>query len=139
MTDDDRVPDSELPRDIASSMSARDVTSLVTLFVTMLASAKAEILMAMNENSNRAGERWGQHEKEHADQLRRLEVIESALKQHLDAEARDMLVMEARVRPFKVLGTTVALHWRDIVILVLGVLTLLGIGSDLVNHWHLLQ
>jgi ferric-dicitrate binding protein FerR (iron transport regulator) len=118
------------PRD-DGSMSARDVTSLVTLFVTMLASTKAEIIAAMDANSHRAAERWQTHEREHASTLGRLADLERELHAHLDKEERDDLIMDARIRPLRTLGHRAVLHWRDIVIFLFALLALLGVGTDL--------
>jgi hypothetical protein len=112
------------------SMPARDVTSLVTLFVSMLAQTKGEILHALTVNSDAASARWAAHEREVAGHLARLDNLEIAVAAHLAKEERADLVMDARVRPLRFIGGRLVAHWRDIVILVVALLTLVGIGTE---------
>ena len=103
------------------AMPASDVTSLVTLFSTMLTQAKGEILAAMATNSENAAARWTTHEREVAKDVERLARVEMLLQQHLDEQVLDDAVMSARIAPVKTTAQWVGAHWKDLVILLVGV------------------
>lgn len=133
MVSEDMPPDTTL----SGSMSARDVTSLVTLFVTMLASSKGEIIGAMEANSAKAAERWQQHDKVHHDERKSLEDLQKTLDDHMaiaqarwDKERDEDLIMKGRIQPVRTVGYLLSHNWRTILLIVLGILALLGISED---------
>lgn len=115
------------------ALTASEITGLIGLFQTMLDKTEANIVKVMEGNSERATERWAKHDLELAANTKRvtdrfaaidarLQLTADALQAHLDREHEEDIRMDARIRPIRGgLGWLWA-HWRDIVLLVIGVI-----------------
>jgi hypothetical protein len=119
-------------------LTATDVTALVSLMSGMLDRMESRIIARLDDNSRLASERWAKHDAELAENtkrvVKRFEVVEAdlltvsnCLKGHLDKEHDEELASEIRVRPVKSIGRFVVANWKDILILVIGVLAVLGV------------
>lgn len=124
-----------------SEMTVSDVTGLVHLFNGMLVSMEGRLIAKIDETSRLAAERWAAHDLERltfreldAKRFEKLEqaifTVEITLKQHLDKERDEDLVLDARVRPIKSVGGYIIHNWRTLLLAILAVLAILGITSE---------
>jgi hypothetical protein len=122
-----------------------DVTALMSLINSMLQAMEYRILQRLDTNSIAAAERWAKHDAEleqsnrrTADRFERMElaleatneVVQGHLRKQQDAEIR----MDARVRPIRGSLSWLWLHWRDIVLLVIGMIALGTFLVDAFGH-----
>jgi hypothetical protein len=125
------------------TLTAAEITGLIGLFQTMLDKTEGRILDAMADNSERATERWAKHDRELEANTRRvaerfaavdarLQATVGTLQELLDREHDDDVRMDARIRPIR--GSLAWLwgHWRDIVLLIIG---LIAMGTFLVESF----
>lgn len=126
---------------ISGAMSARDVTELVKLFVSMLHETKNDLLAAMSANSLAAHDRWTRHEAEHAQLMEQwrceLEELSTKFTAHEEValarwkeQDHEEEVFDARVEPLKAGWAWIRKHWRDLLIVMLGLLALLGFSTQ---------
>ena len=129
----------------ATSVSAAGVTSLVALFQTMLLATEKRILDAMAENSHAAADRWKKHDDELERNTQRvterfvaldarLQTTADALAAHLDAERVEDIRMDARIRPIRGSIAWLWIHWRDVVLLTIGLIALGTFLIDALSH-----
>jgi len=131
---------------VAPSMTASEVATLVSLFQTMLDRTERNILDRLDENSRGANARWTKHDEE-LDRNReaiagKFLAMEKRLDDHLvianahfTREHDDDLVMQARVRPVQIGVAWAANHWKDIVILSVGVVGLFAVAADIASRY----
>lgn len=134
-----------------------EAASMIAAVATLVAGSTATIMARLDENSRAAADRW----KLHDDELSRnriaitakfekvekelqveIEILEKELAAHLVVanahfarEHDDDLVMQARVRPVQIGLQWAVNHWKDIVILVIGVLGLMAVTADVVSRY----
>lgn len=114
----------------AQGMSARDVTALVHLFVSMLQEVKKDLLSALENNSRGAQERWEKHEKEHADLAERLDCHIEEAQKRWKADDQEEERFDARVEPIKAFLQWLRYNWKDILLLIIGLLALIGFSTE---------
>jgi len=129
--------------EVPSRWSASDVIGVINVFERMLLAMEARLVAKMDENSRLASDRWAQHdaqlaanEKKIVDRFARLEgdlvTMETVLNAHLKKEETESIVNEARIRP--IMGSIAWFwkNWRDVVLLVIGVIAM---GTFLVEAY----
>lgn len=123
------------------TMSVTEVTGLVQLFNNSLLAMEGRLIAKMDENSRRASERWAKHDLELEANTKRIvarfekveasiTLIEKSLKEHLDKEHDDELVVQARVKPITTVAGYIAKNWRTILLLIVSVLAILGFSGE---------
>ena len=129
-------------------MSVAEVTGLVNLFTSMLATSTAQIIARIDANSSAESERWRKHDAEldrnREQVVERFLKVENALDRHLQVanahftkEHDEDLVMDARVRPVRVSLAYVAGHWKTVLLVLLSVLGLMGVWLDVIRDAEL--
>lgn len=128
-----------------AELSARDVTSLVQLFNVMLNAMEGRIVRKIDDYAHSESRRW----EEHAADVQRLTEswttraiaiettiadLERRLDDHLDKEHDEEVRADARIRPVKTVAEWFVFHWRDLVILGIGIIALLGFLGDTLSH-----
>lgn len=119
-------------------LSPTEVTALITLIDTRLGRMEDRIIARLDVNSAGATERWAKHDAELAENTKRVVarflLIEKSLDEHMvianDHFAREhdsVLVSAARQRPVRLTVAWLAANWKDLVILAVGILVVLGI------------
>jgi hypothetical protein len=129
-----------------SNGSIGDAASLIAAVATLVAGSTQTIMSRLDENARGATERWRLHDEQLADNTRRvvarfealergLTTTEQALRQHLDAQHDEDLVMQARVRPVRIGVAWMVAHWKDVAILVVAVLGLFAVTADILSRY----
>jgi len=119
-------------------LSPTEVTALLALIDTRLGRTEDRIIARLDANSTGATERWVKHDAELAENVlrttNRFLLIERALDDHIQIanahfgrEHDAVLVSAARQRPVRLTISWLAANWKDLVILAVGVLVVLGI------------
>ena len=119
-------------------LTATDVTAIVGLMSGMLDRMESRIIARLDDNSRLASERWSKHDAEltanTARVIKRFETIEgelltvsNCLKGHLDREHDEDVATDARLRPIKGIGGWFVANWKDVLILIVGALVILGV------------
>ena len=119
-------------------LSSTEVTALIALIDTRLGRTEDRIIARLDANSTGATERWVKHDAELAENVlrttNRFLLIERALDDHIQIanahfgrEHDAVLVSAARQRPVRLTISWLAANWKDLVILAVGVLVVLGI------------
>lgn len=142
MTDEDVTPALVIPPHPVA-LSPSEITSLIGLFQVMLDRTERNILDRLDDNSKGASARWRKHDEELAtnrglivDRFERVEAAiattSKALEAVLDRDHDDDVRMDARIRPLRgTLGWLWA-HWRDLVLLLIG---LIALGTFMVESF----
>jgi len=119
-------------------LSPTEVTALISLIDARLGRMEDRIIARLDLNSAGATERWAKHDLELAENTKRVVarflLIEKSLDEHMvianahfgrehDAE----LVSRERQRPVRLTAAWLGANWKDLVILAVGVLVVLGI------------
>lgn len=119
-------------------LSPTEVTALISLIDTRLGRMEDRIIARLDVNSAGAKERWDKHDAELAENTKRVVarflLIEKSLDEHMvianDHFAREHdaeLVSKERQRPVRLTVAWLAANWKDLVILAVGILVVLGI------------
>jgi len=119
-------------------LSPTEVTALITLIDARLGRMEDRIIARLDANSAGATERWVKHDKELAENTKRVVdrfiLLEAALDDHLqianlhfDREHDAALLSTARQRPVRLTVAWIAANWMQIALLVIAILTILGI------------
>jgi hypothetical protein len=128
----------------SSPVSSSEMVQLLGLFTSLLHQTETRILEGMRHatgqlgedlalNSQAAKERWAKHELEHAkerqDLCERWENHIAEAERRWLIEDREEVKFDARVQPVRA-----AIQWmwnsrKDIIIIILGILTLLGLSA----------
>ena len=117
---------------VTSGTTAGDITALVALFQGMLSFTEGRILAALAENSRAASERWARHDRELAENTKRvvdrfekiemgMEATAELVRDHHAKAHDDEIRMDARIRPIR---GSIAWLWtqrRDIIIVLIGI------------------
>jgi hypothetical protein len=117
------------------ALSPSEITGLIGLFQTMLDRTERNILDRLDDNSKGASARWRKHDDELEVNrgliVARFEALEAAiattskaLEALLDREHDDDVRMDARIRPLRGSISWLWVHWRDIVLLLIGMVAL---------------
>jgi len=123
---------------LSGSMTAGDVTALISLIDARLGRMEDRIIARLDQNSAGATERWAKHDAELAENTKRIVarflLIEKCLDDHIvianahfGREHDAVLVSAARQRPVRLTISWLAANWKDLVILAVGALVVLGI------------
>lgn len=126
-------------------MSVTEVTGLVQLFNNQLLAMEGRLAAKMDENSRAAAERWARHDQELEANTKRIVarfekleaailVVEKTLEAHLDREHEEDLITEARVKPVKTVFGWLWSHWRDLLLLFIGLVAAGTFFLDWVTH-----
>ena len=119
-------------------LSPTEVTALIALIDTRLGRTEDRIIARLDANSTGATERWVKHDAELAENVlrttNRFLLIERALDDHIqianahfDREHDAVVTSAARQRPVRLTLAWLAANWKDLVILAVGALVILGI------------
>lgn len=134
VTDNEAAPPAVVPPHPVT-LTASEITGLIGLFQTMLDAMEGRIIDRLDANSRGASDRWRKHDEELAANTQRVvarfERVEAAiattakaLEMHLDREHDDDVRMDARIRPIRGSLGWVWAHWRDLVLLGIGLVAL---------------
>lgn len=138
---DGQVPPETQP----STMAVPEVMSLITLFTNLLQAMEHRILSRMDESSLAAAARWKLHDEElernriaitarFERNEKAMRELEEALENLLQREHDEDLVVEARVRPVKTVFGWLWAHWRDLVLLFIGLVAAATFLLDWLTH-----
>ena len=125
----------------SGGMSIADVTGILHLFEQMLLSMEARIVRKFEESAKLSDSQWAKHDAEADRTLKRMDdrfvkieqqllTVDTALESHLVREREEDIIMDARVKPVKNAFTWVAIHWRDIVLLLVALLGFAALTAD---------
>ena len=128
------------------SLTGAETATLLTLIDARLARMEDRIIARLDLNAAGAAERWRLHDEQSDLAVETITAKFVALGERLDAHmvvanahfARqhdDDLVMQARVRPVRVGVAWAATHWKDIAILLVGILGFLAVAADLASRY----
>ena len=128
------------------SLTGAETATLLTLIDARLARMEDRIIARLDLNAAGAAERWRLHDEQSDLAVETITAKFVALGERLDAHvvvanahfARqhdDDLVMQARVRPVRVGVAWAASHWKDIAILLVGILGFLAVAADLASRY----
>ena len=126
-------------------MSVTEVTGLVQLFNNQLLAMEGRLSAKMDDNSRAAADRWRKHDEELEANTSRIVTrfekieghiikVETVLTAHLDREHDEDVASEARVKPVKTVVGWLWLHWRDLVLLFIGIVAAGTFFLDWVTH-----
>jgi len=122
-----------------------DLVQLVALFTSLLHQTESRILEGMRHatgqlgedlaaNSAAAKERWAKHETEHAaerlDWQKRWEAHITEAERRWTIEDQESVKFDARVQPVRATIQWVWSYRKDIIIILLGIFTLLGLSAS---------
>jgi hypothetical protein len=121
-----------------NGLSGGDMLALIAHITDLLNASEARIIDRLDENSERASERWKKHDDELAANTKRITdrflIIENdlamtnkCLTEHLKKEENEDLAAEIRVAPLRAIGHFLVHNWKDILIFILGALVLIGV------------
>ena len=119
-------------------LSPTEVTALITLIDARLGRMEDRIIARLDQNSAGATERWAKHDLELAENTKRVVarflLIEKSLDDHIQIanahfgrEHDATITSAARQRPVRLTIAWLAANWKDLVILAVGILVVLGI------------
>jgi hypothetical protein len=122
-----------------------DVTALMSLINSMLQAMEFRILQRLDLNSQAATERWAKHDAELAENTKRvvdrferlelaLEATNVSVRDHHQREHERQIVTDARIRPIRGSISWLWLHWRDVVLLIIGMIALGTFLVDFFGH-----
>jgi hypothetical protein len=100
-------------------MTVVDATAILTLFEQMLLAMETRFIARDEDTRRLEAGRWEAHLHEHT-------VIDT----HLREVHEDELVVQARVRPVRNTFVWLADHWRDVVLLAIGLVALATLITD---------
>lgn len=117
----------------------------MSLINSMLQAMEYRILQRLDQNSLAATERWAKHDAELAANTKRvvdrfeklelaLEATNQSVREHHQREHEKQLVVDARIRPIRGSIAWLWLHWRDIVLLLIGLIALGTFVADAIGH-----
>ena len=121
------------------ALTASEITGLVGLFQTMLDRTEARIIGRLDANASGAAERWAKHDAEALEErtrtVARFESVESDVRTHLkQAHDRDIIARE-RLRTITGPVSWLWAHWRDVVLLLIGLIALGTFVVESANRW----
>lgn len=103
---------------------------MLHLFEVMLLAMERRLVERMEENSELARSNWAKHDAELATNTRRIverfEALEKQLGLHLEEARLHRVASDARVRPVRSAFSWTWDHWRDIVLLAIGLFALVS-------------
>jgi hypothetical protein len=110
--------------------------SVIHLFEVMLLAMERRLVEKMDDNSRLASERWAKHDLELEQNSKRITdrfvMIETQLGLHL-AQVRDRkLIVDARSQPIRKALGWLWDHWRDVVLLAIGLFALLAAITEVI-------
>lgn len=123
------------------SMTAGDVTALITVFQAMLDRSERRIIERLDQNSAGASERWTLHEKEHGAIDTRMAQGEAILTEHIaksmafyEKYHAEEIAEEARLQPFKLSVQWLWANWRTILLLMVALVAILGFSGETLDR-----
>jgi anti-sigma-K factor RskA len=119
-------------------LSVVETTALIALIDLRLGRLEDNIIGRLDSNAAGATERWAKHDADLAENTKRVVarflLIEKVLDEHIvianahfDREHDAVVTSAARQRPVRLTLAWLAANWKDLVILAVGALVLLGI------------
>ena len=132
--------------DGSNGAGVADAAALIAAVATLVSGSTQTIMARLDENARGATERWRLHDEElsrnRASITAKFLKIETALDDHTTVanahfarEHDDDLVMQARVRPVQIGVAWAANHWKDIVILGVGLVGLFAVAADILARY----
>ncbi len=142
MSDDVTTSQDGLQTPLASVDS---IITLIHSFSAMVQGVKNDLLREMAANAQASRERWDRWERDFAkyqrDTDRRIELLEEqtkAIHGRLDSMDREKergeLVWDSRVAPLKKGGIWLGAHYRDLLLVILGILAILGFSTETIQR-----
>jgi hypothetical protein len=120
----------------AASLDA--ITTLIHSFGSMMTSMEARLSTQIKENAAASKERWMRWETDFKEYRlandERVNALRRDLDVHLDERQRDEIRWDSRVEPLRTSGMWLGRHWRDLILMILGVLAVLGFSSDTLHQ-----
>lgn len=115
----------------AASLDA--VTTLVHSFALMVQGVEHRLTERLTDNAQQSRERWTRWESDFREYReatdRRIGILEASVHDHHAEAERARIVADARTRPIRFGAAWLWDNRRDILILILGLLTLLGVAD----------
>jgi hypothetical protein len=133
----------EIVPEVSPRWSASDVLGVINVFERMLLAMEARLVSKMDDHNKLESDRWATHdaklienEKKIVARFERLEndilAMEATLESHLKREERQDIEAEARIKPLKGVIAWFWRNWRDLVLLLIGIVAL---GTFLVESY----
>lgn len=121
------------------------ITTLIHSFASMMSSMEKRLADQISHNAGASKERWERWEREfekyQRDTGRRIELLEeqhSIQQNRVDAlykeKEHDEIVWDSRLGPVKRAGIWLGRHARDIIIVILGILAVLGFSTEAIQR-----
>jgi hypothetical protein len=134
------------PDTAVNRSSIGDAAALIAALGALVNASTATIMARLEENSRGATERWRLNDERVADDARRSEarvekieksilVVQRALEMHLDGHHDEAVVMDGRVRPLKNGVAWMVANYKNIVILLIGLLGFFAVAADLASRY----
>jgi hypothetical protein len=106
------------------------ITTLIHSFALMIQGVEQRITERISANADASKDRWERWETDFRDYRKgiekRLTLLEASVHDHAEEARQAKIAREAKIRPIRALGLFLVLHWRDILILLIGILALMG-------------
>jgi len=120
-----------------NAITGADMLALIAHITDLLNASERRILSRLDDNSERATERWVKHDAELAANTQkivtRFEKIEAEMIEmsrcihgHLSKEHDDEVALQARVQPVRTAGLWLAQNWRSLLLALLALLGVMG-------------
>jgi hypothetical protein len=112
------------------------VATLVHSFAAMVSAMKADLIREMTANADAGKERWQRMEREiqryQESTDKRIEILESSVHEHHSKEERREIARNAQVQPVRRTFAWLWDHWRDVVLLLIGVFAAATFAAEFV-------
>ena len=112
------------------------IATLVHSFAAMVSAMKQDILREMASNSEASKERWTRWERDFETYRNltdgRISILEASVHEHHVKEERREITRQAQVRPIRGAVGWLWDHWRDVVLLAIGIFAAATFAADFV-------
>lgn len=119
------------PGDGRPTASLDAVTTLIHSFASMITAMETRLAAQIRDNAEASKERWQRWEAEFGRYQeatdRRISSLEASVHDHHAEDERRRIATQARVQPVRSLVGWLWLNRRDIIVVLIGVATLLGV------------
>lgn len=127
------------------SMTVTEVTGLVQLFNNQLLAMEGRLVLKIDEAASAQADRWTSHDVWVNENSRKVDarfekieaamlITEKALEAHLDREHDEQIAIDARVKPVKTAVGFLWEHWRDLVLLGIGLFAFLTFMAQFIDR-----
>jgi len=112
------------------------VATLVHSFAAMVSAMKSDIIREMTFNAEASKERWTRWERDFEKYQeatdRRIGLLEASVHDHHSQAEKAKIAREAQIKPVRSVFSWLWDHWRDLVLLVIGVMAALTFTAELI-------